>query len=37
MYFHRHGQHVHREDDGAVQFWISHIVTIGLIASGKHA
>ena len=39
----RHGQHVHREDDGAVQFWrikkifrnISCIALIGLIASGR--
>ena len=46
MYLLRHGQHVHREEDGAVQFWrmkekifrhISCIAIIGLIASGKHA
>ena len=45
MHLLRHGQHVHREDDGAVQFWrikklfrnISHIVLIGLIASGRKA
>ena len=41
----RHGNQVHREDDGAVQFWrikenlqnISRIVLIGLIASGRKA
>ena len=34
----RHGQHVHREEDGAVQFWrIKENALIGLIASGKHA
>ena len=45
MHLLRHGQHVHREDYGAVQFWTikeiiqkySHIVLIGLIASGTKA
>ena len=45
MYLLRHSQHVHREEDGAVQFWrikenlekyFLHSL-IGLIASGKHA
>ena len=45
MHLRRHGQHVYREDDGAVQFWrikeifrnISCIAFIGRMVSGKYA